>query len=379
MLVLTLTWKSIKNRKVGAGLTVFSIAISVFLLLGIERIRIASKLSFENTIHGVDLIVGARSGPLQLLLYSVFRIGNPTNNVRYSTYQALAEHPEVAWSFPVSLGDSHRGYRVIGTSSEYFQHYKFGGAGQSLKFSQGRLFKELFDVVIGSEVASKLSYKLGDRLTLEHGISKVAFQKHENLPFIVKGILEKTGTPVDRSLHVSLEAIEAIHIGWEDGAAPLKEEQVSAAKIANMSLKPAQITSFFLASKSRIGIFNLQREINESDLEPLLAVLPGVVFRDLWSTVGIVEQALFLISLLVLFSGLIGMTTTIYATLDERRREMAILRSCGARPFFVFGLFLSEATFLAGLGGIVGILGLRLGLIALAPLFSDVFGLDLIF
>ena len=123
--MLTLAAKSLRNRKFTATLTVLSIALAVALLLGVERIRQESRASFASTVSGTDLIVGARGSPVHLLLYSVFHIGNATNNIAWDSYRAIAQRPEVAWTIPLSLGDSHRGFRVLGTTSEYFEHLRF--------------------------------------------------------------------------------------------------------------------------------------------------------------------------------------------------------------------------------------------------------------
>ena len=124
--VVKLAWKSLMNRKATAILTIMTVAISVVLLLGVERIRTQAKDSFANTISGTDLIVGGRSGQVNLLLYSVFRIGNATNNIDWKSYQEFAHHRAVDWAIPISLGDSHKGFRVMGTNHSYFEHYKYG-------------------------------------------------------------------------------------------------------------------------------------------------------------------------------------------------------------------------------------------------------------
>src|SRR5439155_17092752 len=124
-MIAALAVKSLRNRRLTAALTVVSIALATALLLGVERIREQTREGFASTISGTDLIVGARSSPVHLLLYAVFRIGNPTNNVRWDSFRAIAQRAEVAWAIPISLGDSHRGYRVLGTTPEYFQHFRF--------------------------------------------------------------------------------------------------------------------------------------------------------------------------------------------------------------------------------------------------------------
>ncbi len=147
-----LATKSLFNRKGSVLLTIMAMSVSIFVLLGVEHIRGQSKQSFNNTVSGVDLIVGARTGSLNLLLYSVFRIGSPTNNIAWDTYQSISNNAKVAWAIPISLGDSHQGYRVMGTTTDYFSHFSYGNQRQ-LSFSQGKPFEEIFDVVLGAQVA----------------------------------------------------------------------------------------------------------------------------------------------------------------------------------------------------------------------------------
>ncbi|CAN0563203.1 unnamed protein product, partial [Laminaria digitata] len=213
MFTLKLAYKSLISRRVTVLLTLLAISLSVMLLLGVERIRTEARASFSNTISGTDLIVGARSGSLPLLLYSVFRIGNATNNISWASYQEIAADPNVAWTIPISLGDSHRGFRVLGTNSDYFKHFRYARSRQ-LGFTEGRQFEDLFDTVIGAEVADALGYRVDDRIIVDHGIGRIGFASHRDKPFRVSGILARTGTPVDRTGHVSLEGIEAIHIDW---------------------------------------------------------------------------------------------------------------------------------------------------------------------
>jgi putative ABC transport system permease protein len=353
---------SLGNRRFTALLTVFAIALSVCLLLAVERVRSEARASFANTISGTDLIVGARSGSINLLLYSVFRIGNATNNIRWDSFEHFARHRQVKWAIPISLGDSHRGYRVMGTNPDYFSHYRYGRA-QPLSLSQGRAFADdPFEVVLGAEVAEALHYKLGDPLVLAHGVATISLLKHDDKPFKVVGILARSGTPVDRTLHISLAGMQALHIDWQNGMPARGAGKVSAEQARAMQLQPAAITAVLLGLNSKIASFSLQREINQFRGEPLLAILPGVALQELWSLMSTAEQALFVVSLFVVLTGLIGMLTAILTSLNERRREMAILRSVGARPWHVASLLILEAFSLALAGVLLGVLLLYLGL-----------------
>jgi putative ABC transport system permease protein len=373
MIILRLAWQSLANRWLTATLTVLAIAFSIALLIGVEKVRTGARASFADTISGTHLIVGARSGALNLLLYSVFRIGNATNNITWRTYEELAKAPDIDWIVPISLGDSHRGFRVMGTTAEYFQRYRYRRE-QTLAFSAGQPFGDLFDAVLGADVAASLGYKLGDPIVIAHGLGATGFVEHDDKPFRVAGILAKTGTPVDRTVHVSLAAIEAIHIDWQSGAR-VPGQAVTADEVRTMDLQPQAITAALIGLKSRLAIFKVQRAINSYSVEPLSAILPGATLQELWSLVGTAETALAAVSVMVVATALLGMTTMILATLSERRREMAILRSVGARPATVLGLLVAEAALLMLLGILAGVTLLYGGLFALQPYIDRAYGL----
>jgi putative ABC transport system permease protein len=370
--VFGLARKSLRNRRTTAFLTVVSIAISVALLVGVERIRTEARGSFASTISGTDLIVGARGGDINLLLYSVFRIGNATNNITWESYQDLASRPVVEWSIPISLGDSHRGFRVMGTNLDYFRYYQFAG-DRSLEFAAGQPFDGVFGAVLGADVAAELGYQVGDDIVVAHGAGSTSFVQHDDKPFTVTGILKKTGTPVDRTVHVSLEGIEAIHADWQQGAR-MPGRTVSAEQVLEMDLQPEAITAFLLGLKSRVATFGFLREINEYPEEPLLAIIPGVTLQQLWELIRVVEVALLAVSLCVVGAGLIGMLTAILTSLNERRREMAILRAVGARPWHVLLLMISEATLLAVSGVLLGLALIVAASAALGPWLEKRFG-----
>ena len=370
-MILRLALGSLAARALTVAMTVLAIALSVALFLGVEKVRTGAKSSFADTISGTDLIVGARSGSVQLLLYSVFRIGNATNNVTWQSYLDIAARPEVDWIVPISLGDSHRQFRVMGTTAEFFDRYKYR-QDRGLNVQDGAIISDLFDTVIGADVAATLGYNVGDPIVVSHGIA--SFSDHKDQPFRISGILEKTGTPVDRTVIVSLEAIEAIHIDWQNGA-PIPGQATSAEVIRQMDLTPGAITAALVGIESPLQTFALQRAINTYPQEPLLAILPGVALQELWGIVGIAETALLAVSAMVVVTALIGMMATIFSSLNERRREMAIFRAMGARPRTIMGLLVIEAMLTSAIGAILGIVILYLALIVAQPMIDSAFGL----
>ncbi len=374
--LLSLALKSLINRKATAILTIAAIALSVTLLLGVEKVRSGARDSFANTVSGTDLIVGARGGAIQLLLYSVFRIGDASNNISWQSYEELRAWPEVAWSVPISLGDAHRGFRVVGTTAGYFEHLRYGRR-QALSFDAGQPFADLFDAVIGADVARELGYVVGDRIVLAHGAGAFAVQSHDDKPFTVFGVLARTGTPVDRSVHVSLAAIEAIHVDWQSGRPPRPGQAVSAEAARAMALQPKAVTAVLVGLKSRMAAFAVQRRVNTYADEALLAILPGVTLQQLWDAIGGLEKALFAISVMVVVTGFMGMTAVSLGALNERRREMAILRSVGARPREIFLLLVVESGGLAAVAAAVGAAMLYGGIWLARPFVQSQFGFHL--
>ncbi len=370
-MILRLAIGSLWARGLTVAMTILAIALSVALFLGVEKLRTGAKASFADTISGTDLIVGARSGSVQLLLYSVFRIGNATNNITWRSFQDIAARPEVDWIVPISLGDSHRQFRVMGTTKAFFEHYKYR-QGRSLEIAHGVMMDDLFDAVIGADVAATLGYKVGDPIVVAHGIA--SFTEHKDQPFRVSGIIEKTGTPVDRTVVVSLQAIEAIHVDWRNGGR-IPGAATPIDTLRQMDLTPSAVTAALVGVKSPLQIFTLQRAINEYPQEPLLAVLPGVALQELWGIVGVAETALLGVSGMVVITALIGMMATIFSGLNERRREMAIFRAMGARPATIFGLLVLEAILMATVGALFGLGILYVVLLLAQPAIDQAYGL----
>ncbi len=399
---------SLLHRKVSVMLTFLALLVSVSLLLSIEHMRKEAKSSFYRTVSGVDLIVGARTGQINLLLSSVFRVGANANSVSWTSYQNIVANPLVAWSIPLALGDSHKGFAVIGTTNAYFEHYRFGDQRQ-LSFQAGGRFTDNqqshsaidsavdtakmstvgqhFDVVIGADAAKQLNYKVGDEIIISHGVGKVSFSHHDDHPFTIVGILHYTGTPVDQAVHVGLNAIESIHTQVNPSLskntltrASLKkpeqaghnhaehEHEHELSEIDNTAsqgakrtletppkqdsdkhalLQPTQVSAFMLGLKSRIAVLQIQRQVNQSNLEPLSAIIPGVALAELWRLVGAVENVLRIISAAVLVASLLGLSTMLLASLRERRAEISVFRIMGAKPSFVFWLVQFEALSIA--------------------------------
>ncbi|MAL83925.1 MAG: ABC transporter permease [Idiomarina sp.] len=343
--MIRLAIKSLMNRRASVLLTVIAIAVSVTLLLAVERVREQVQSHFANTVSGTDLIIGARTGQTQLLLSSVFHIGSMTNNMSWESFEDIRERPEVSWAIPMSLGDSVQGLPVVATSNAYFEHFKYGNK-QALEFSQGSAFASDEEVVLGADAAEKLSKTMGDDIIIAHGSGGISFSEHDQHPLTVTGVLQRTGTPVDQAVFVTLHSLEMIHSGEHEHSGHDHHNEAPA----------DSISAALLGLKAKPLALRLQRQINTYEKEPLTALLPGMTLQELWKTLRVFEQALTAISAMVVLIGLLGMLTIMLASLRERRREMAVLRAVGAGSGTIFGLLLSEALLLTVVGAFSGLL-----------------------
>ncbi|MGM0768783.1 MAG: ABC transporter permease [Pseudomonadota bacterium] len=374
-LALSLAWASLWHRRRVLALVTLTLTLSVTLLLGVQYLRTEVRQSFTNTISGTDLIVGARSGQLNLLLYTVFHIGDATNNIRWSTYQDLTEDARIDWVVPLSLGDSYRGHRVVGTDRGFVEHFRFG-RDEALTLSQGEWFEDVFDVVLGADVARQHQHALGDDLVLSHGGGRTSFSNHKDTPFTVTGILAPTGTPVDQAVYISLDGMEAMHIGWESGVA-IPGRTVAPEEARKRDLTPSSITAALVGIERKVMTFQVQRQINEFRDEPLSAVLPGVALSELWRIMGQFERALLGITGFVVVTSLIGLIAVLLTLQAQRRREIAILRATGASPSLVAALQVIECVTLAVIACVLALALSAGGLALISPWLLENHGLQI--
>jgi putative ABC transport system permease protein len=382
--LLALAAASAWNRRGTLALVMLSIALATALLLTLERLRTDIRTSFSQAVSGTDLVLGARTGPVQLMLYAVFRVGGATNTIRMESVNAIAQHRAVAWVVPLALGDSHRGFPVLGTSTAYFERFAYGDR-QALALAEGRAFAGtldgLYEAVLGAEVAEALGYRPGARITLTHGLQAAPgtlAAEHADKPFTVVGVLARTGTPVDRTVHVSLQAIEAIHLDWAGGA-PIPGMKIPAEAARKFDLEPKNVTAALVGLKNRVAVFNVQRFVAAYEGEPLLAVLPGVALDELWQAVGLGERALLAMSALVALVSLAGLVAVVLAGLNERRRELAVLRAVGAGPRHVLVLLAAEGGLVTLAGALLGAAVAALAVWGAAPWVQQQFGIGLAF
>ncbi len=373
-LALSLASASLWYRRRVLALVCLTLTLSVTLLLGIQYLRTEIRQSFTNTITGTDLIVGARSGQLNLLLYTVFHIGD-ANNIRWSTYEKLQQDDRIDWLIPLSLGDSYRGHRVIGTNTQFHERFRYGD-DQALQLADGQWFGDLFDVVLGAGVARQMNHGVGDNITLSHGGGSTSFSRHDDLPFEVSGVLDTTGTPVDQAVLIRLEAMEAIHVGWASGVA-IPGRTLSEQKARQRTYTPDSLTAVLVGLERPILTFQVQRALNQYSGEPLSAILPGVALSELWRLMGQFEKALLGIGIFVVVTSLVGLIAVLLTLQPQRRREIAILRAIGASPALVASLYTLECVTLALVACVLAPVFRAVAIAGLSPWLLEQYGLQI--
>ncbi len=383
--LLRIALRSALNRRGTLALVVLSIALATALLLGLERLRGDIRSSFTSAVSGTDLVVGPRTGPVQLMLYAVFHIGSAANTVSMDSVRALAAHRAVDWVVPIALGDGHRGRPVVGTTPAYFVHFAYGDR-QPLVLAQGRAFAGsldgLYETVVGAEVAASQGYRLGRKMVFHHGLQVLPDgmpDQHGDKPFTVVGILAPTGTPVDRTVFVSLQGLSAIHLDWAGGA-PLPASaglKIPPELARKFDLEPRQVTAALVGLKNRAAVFNVQRFVADYPAEPLMAALPAVALDELWTVVGLGERALLAVSGLVALVSLASLVAVVLAGLNERRRELAVLRAVGAGPRQVLLLLAVEGGLVTLTGALLGAGGAAAAVLLAAPWVQRQLGITL--
>lgn len=377
----SLAWRSAWSRRHALAMVALSVSVSVLILLGVQQLRHDARQSFTQALSGVDLIVGPRGSVSELMLYSVFQVGRPSRNMAHEAYVALRALPQVRWAVPVQLGDTYRGFPVLGTTPELFEVFQTQGA--RLQWAQGRPFADpqadagaVVEAVLGAQVAARHGLSVGDRLVLTHGRSDGLAPDHADQPFTVVGVLQATGAPIDRNVIISLQGFEALHQGMGAPGLPWLGGAGAAPTVAERAaLVPRELTAVWVGLHARTEVFSARRGIERLPQDSLMAVLPGVALDELWQVVKLAENALLAIGVLVAVSGMLSVAAVLMVGLSARRKELAVLRALGATPLALLGLVWLEALGVCLLGMLGGLVLHGLGLWALQDLLRTELGI----
>ncbi len=338
MNLLTLSWKNLINKPLNLFLNVvlFALGIGLVSFLFLIDKQIGDK--FEKNEAGIDMVIGAKGSPLQLILSSMYHVDAPTGNIPLDKAKPFLnpKHPLIETAIPLSLGDNYQGHRIVGTTPQILDLY-------NASFAQGKLWSKDFECVIGSRVAEERGLKLGDFFHSAHGLVHDDLMAHDHHDFVVSGILKQTGSVADQLIFCSTETIWHVH-EEEPKEGETDEEE-----------KGPEITSILVKFKGQnFRTLSMPRAINENT--NMMAAPPAIHMNQLYDNISVGEKALRWLAMLIVFVSMLSIFISLYSSLKERKYELAIMRVMGSSPSKNLSLILLEGLILAVLGCLFGLL-----------------------
>lgn len=333
MNLIKLSYKNIIAQPLQTFLTVLILSLSIGLLLGVKQLNKVFESQLMQSLIGIDMVVGAKGSPLQLVLSTVLHVDNPTGNIPYNEAKKIAKNKYIKSAIPVSIGDNYKGYKIVGTSVGFVDLYK-------TDLKEGDFFTKPYDVVIGNAVSRNLNLNIGDTFYGSHGMLENAIENHDNQPLKVVGILKPTQNAINRLVLTDLETIWHLH----------QHEYEN--NNTDHSHNNEEITALLIKFKNKRGLLMLPRNINKNT--PFQAALPKYQLDKLFKFTEIGTKAITWIAFAILFVSGISMFVSLYRMVKERAKELALIRTYGATRNKLILLVFSE-------GLLVGIFSFLLG------------------
>lgn len=381
MNLLTLSWKNIINKPLSMllSLVLFALGVGLISLLFLLDKQMGEK--FEKNQAEIDLVIGAKGSPLQMILCSMYHVDAPTGNVSIKEIRPFLnpKHPLIKTAIPLSLGDSHKGYRIVGTTHQILDLYQ-------AEIGEGLIWKNNFEVTIGAGVAEDLGLKIGHEFSSSHGFVLDDNLKHDDAPpFKVKGILKPTGSVIDQLILCTSHSIWEVHdhdhgaANSEQDAANSEQDSVDShaghhhheAPKALIDEVDKDITSLLIQFKNKKGYqaLNMARSINENT--DLQAASPAIEINRLYDNIGVGTDALTMLAYIIIFVSGLSIFISLFSSLKERKYELALMRVMGSSRSKLFLLIVLEGLILAVLGYILGIALSHIGMEVLAKFMKE--------
>jgi putative ABC transport system permease protein len=356
-MLIKIAWKNLIDKKLNSFLCILLMALGIGLISLLVILSKQFEEKFTKNISGIDMVVGAKGSPLQLILSSVYQVDNPTGNIPLNQVNALKKNPLVKEVIPMSMGDNYKGYRIVGTNESYLEHFK-------VEFVEGHLFVENLEVVLGAITAENLGLKIGDDFHSAHGLDAEG-ETHDHDHFEVVGILKFNNSVVDNLILTSLNSVWAVH----------GHSSVDSSSTTNDPESDKQITSALVKFRSPMGMMTIPRNINENSV--MQAALPSIEVNRLFELLGVGVSTLRALALAIMLISGISVFVSLYNSLKERRYEMALMLSMGASRVQLFGMLLLEGLFLGVVGYVIGLTVSRLGIWLVSKQVAESYHFDI--
>lgn len=373
---LKLAWKNIIHNPLSLLLNLLLLTLGIGLINFILLLNDQLKDKFDNNLAGIDLVIGAKGSPLQMILASMYHIDSPTGNITIKEAKPFLRegHPLIKRSIPLSMGDSYKGYRIIGTDYSILDLY---GA----EVSNGEKWSGLYEVTAGATVAKELNLEIGSKFKSSHGFNDDVDLEHEEGTFVIVGILEPAGSVIDQLLLCSTKSVWEIHkhqgqihdIPHDTITKPLASDM---SRATLLSYEEEEITSILIqyVNKTNFQALNMPRNINENT--DLQAASPAYEINRLYDMMGTGTKALQLLAILIAIVSAISIFISLINSLRQRKYELSLLRVLGGRPISLFALIIMEGLIMAIMGYILGMLLSNVALSGLAESLADRYNYD---
>ncbi|MHC1769206.1 MAG: ABC transporter permease [Verrucomicrobiia bacterium] len=328
--------RSLRQHALSTAITAVSIALGAGLLMAVWVVKEQARSTFVGVDSGFDAVLGARGSKLQLVLNAIFHLDASTGNIRWEDYQMIRTNPSVALAVPLAVGDNYRGWRMVGTSPELFEKAALDSSGRRYRLAQGRWFEpDLREAVLGSFAARRLGLRIGDEFEPYHGLTFDSGSHQHEESYVVVGVMEPSNTPADRVIWIPLEGVQ-----WMGGHDPNASTDVSAVlvKLKSGGLAGFQMDHFYNKQGERLT----------------LAWPIGAVVSDMFGKIVWFDRVLEIVAWLVVIVATGSVLASIYSSMNERRRDLAIMRALGARRVTLSTAVLLEAASIAAMGAVAG-------------------------
>ncbi len=341
--------KNIKSKPLYTFLSVFVLSLSITLLLGIQQLKFSFKHQMETNLSGIDLVIGAKGSPLQLVLASVLHLDNPTGNISYEDAQEISKTSMIKSAIPISYGDNYKNFRIIGTTQDFSTLY-------NAELQKGRIVKNVMEVILGNTVAEKLHLTIGDTFLSSHGLVENNIEVHAT-PFKIVGILKPTLKIIDRLIITNLESIWNVHHHESD--TNHEEKKPHDTKEYHHEKSEEEITSLLITFKNPAGFLTLPRKINKQT--NMQAALPKYELDKLYEYTGAGFKTISWIAYLILLISGITIFTSLYKMVKDRAFDLALLRTYGASNFQLAKIVIYESLIVVLFAYILGFILVKIG------------------
>lgn len=387
MNLIQLAFKQIKSRPLSSTLNIILFTSGIAIISLLLLLRDGFEEQMERNAKGIDLVVGAKGSPLQLILSGIYHVDYPTGNISYKEAQKLSANPLIKQAIPLALGDNYNGYRIVGTTEDFINHYEG-------EFKEGKVWHSTFEAVIGAKVASQTGLILDDHFAGVHGLIEGAGHSHDNDKYVVTGILAETGTVLDQLILTGIESVWEIHSHHGDehneeaegdhdehaehhheGEHHHDEACECGHDHSHDQEAEREITSLLISYKNPMGAITLPRQINQST--NMQAASPAQEINRLYSLLGVGIEAINMIAAFIILISAFSIFISLLNSLKERKYELALMRVMGGSRLRLFMMVLTEGLTYAVSGFIAGFLVSRAGMWILSAYAEDTFHYDL--